>query len=182
MCPLKGAHQIENAAVALGVIEVIATKGFAVNDDEVFDGIRDVRWEGRLEVLRHAPMLLVDGAHNTAGVSALSKALKSEFSYKNLILIFGVLKDKRYRIMLKKLVPLADRLIITKPVTVRAMPVEEIVAVAQKWKNNDRIEVVENSSEALKRALSIADSDDLICVTGSLYLVGEIKRVFSEIS
>jgi dihydrofolate synthase/folylpolyglutamate synthase len=182
MCPLIGAHQIENAAVALGVIEAIATKGFAVNDDAVFAGIRDVRWEGRLEVLQHAPMLLVDGAHNAAGVSVLCKALKNEFSYKNLILIFGVLNDKDYRLMLKKLVPLAYRLIITKPGTVRAMPPEEIVPVAQKWQYNDRIEVVENSREALRRALSIADSDDLICVTGSLYLVGEIKRVFSEIS
>jgi dihydrofolate synthase/folylpolyglutamate synthase len=127
-------------------------------------------------------MLLVDGAHNAAGVSALSKALKNEFSYKNLILIFGVLNDKDFRIMLKKLVPLADRLIITKPDTVRAKPPEEIVPVAQQWQYNDRIEVVENSHEALKQALSIADSDDLVCVTGSLYLVGEIKRYFQKIS
>lgn len=180
MCPLKGRHQIENAAVALGVIESVAMKGFAVNDDAVLAGIRDVQWEGRLEVLQHAPMLVVDGAHNAAGVAALSKALKNEFSYENLILIFGVLNDKDYRVMLRKLVPLADRLIITKPDTVRAMPPEEIVPVAQKWQYNNRIEVVENSREALKRALSIADHNDLICVTGSLYLVGEIKRVFSK--
>jgi len=181
MCPLKGRHQIKNAAVALGVIEAVAMKGFSVNDDAVFAGIRDVRWAGRLEVLQHAPMLVVDGAHNAAGVSALAKALKNEFSYTRLILIFGVLNDKDYRSMLKKLVPLVDRLIITKPDTVRAMPPEEIAAVAQKWQYHDRIEVAENPHEALKRALSIAGSDDMICVTGSLYLVGEMKRIFSNI-
>jgi dihydrofolate synthase/folylpolyglutamate synthase len=182
MCPLKGRHQIENAAVALGVIEAVATKGFSVNDDAVFTGIRDVQWAGRLEVLQHAPMLVVDGAHNAAGVSALAKALKNEFSYKRLILIFGVLNDKDYRSMLKKLVPLADRLIITKPDTIRAMPPKEIAAVAQKWQYNERIELAESPHEALKRALSIAGSDDMICVTGSLYLVGEIKRIFSSIT
>lgn len=179
VCLLKGGHQIENAAVALGVMETIAMKGFAVNADAVFTGIRDVRWEGRLEVLQHAPMLIVDGAHNAGGVSALSKTLKEDFSYKKLILIFGVLNDKDHRAMLKKLGPLADRLIITRPDMERSLPPEVIVPVARHY--NNRIEVAENSHEALKRALSIADSDDLICVTGSLYLVGEIKRIFSKI-
>ncbi|MCX5842513.1 MAG: bifunctional folylpolyglutamate synthase/dihydrofolate synthase [Deltaproteobacteria bacterium] len=182
MCPLKGRHQIENAAVALGVIEAAAMKGFSVNDDAVFAGIRDVQWPGRLEILQQAPMVVVDGAHNAAGVSALAKALKNEFSYTRLILIFGVLNDKDYRSMLKKLVPLADRLIITKPDTVRAMPPQEIAAVVQKWQDNDRIELAESPQEALKRALSIAGLDDMICVTGSLYLVGEIKRIFSHIT
>jgi dihydrofolate synthase/folylpolyglutamate synthase len=182
MCPLKGRHQIENAAVALGVIETVAMKGFSVNDEDVFAGIRDVQWAGRLEILQQAPMVVVDGAHNAAGVSALAKALKNEFSYTRLILIFGVLNDKDYRSMLKKLVPLADRLIITKPDTVRAMLPQEIAAGVQKWQYNDRIELAESPHEALKRALSIAGLDDMICVTGSLYLVGEIKQIFSHIT
>lgn len=182
MCPLRGRHQIDNAAVALGVIESIATKGFAVNDDSVSAGMRDVQWKGRLEVLQHAPMIVVDGAHNTAGASALSEALKNEFSYKNLILIFGVLKDKDFRSMVKKLAPLAGRLIITKPDTERAMPPEEIAEVARTWPYADRIEVVEIPREALKRALAVADSDDMICVTGSLYLVGEIKQIVADMS
>jgi dihydrofolate synthase/folylpolyglutamate synthase len=155
-------------------------KGFEVNDDAVFAGIRDVQWEGRLEIMQYAPMVLVDGAHNEGGASALSNALKEEFSYKKLILIFGVLNDKDYRSMLKKLVPLADRLIITRPNTERAMPPEAIVPVAHPYQK--QTEVVENSHEALKRALSVADQDDLVCVTGSLYLVGEIKQLFSVIS
>jgi dihydrofolate synthase/folylpolyglutamate synthase len=177
VCPLRGRHQIENAAVALGVIEALAMKGFGVDDDAVFKGIHDVKWEGRLEVIRHSPTVLLDGAHNAGGASTLARALREEFSYKKLIFIFGVLKDKDYKAMLKKLLPLGDRLILTSPDTERAMPPEALLPVAKQYLR--RIEVVKNSREALKRALSIADQNDLICVTGSLYLIGEIKKAFS---
>ena len=177
VCPLRGRHQIENAAVALGVIEALAMKGFGVDDDAVFKGIHDVKWEGRLEVIKHSPAVLLDGAHNAGGASTLARALREEFSYKKLIFIFGVLKDKDYKAMLKKLLPLGDRLILTSPDTERAMPAEALLPVAKQYLR--RIEVVKNSREALKRALSIADQNDLICVTGSLYLIGEIKKAFS---
>jgi dihydrofolate synthase / folylpolyglutamate synthase len=180
VCPLKGRHQIENAALAIGVIESVAMKGFEVNDDAVFAGIRDVQWEGRLDIMQYAPMVLVDGAHNEGGASALSNALKEEFSYKRLILIFGVLNDKNYKGMLKKLLPLADRLIIARPENPRAVLPENIAACSQQYRTP--FEIIENSHEALKRALSVADQDDLVCVTGSLYLVGEIKQLFSVIS
>ncbi len=176
ICPLKGRHQIENAALAIGVVEYIATKGFEVNDNAVFTGIRDVRWEGRLEILQRAPMVLVDGAHNAGGATVLSKALREKFVYRKLILVFGVLKDKDYKTMLKKLVPLADLLIVTGPDTVRTLPPETIMGAARSYQK--QIETVGNSCEALKRAFSMADPDDLICVTGSLYLVGEIKQAF----
>ena len=180
VCPLKGRHQIDNAALAVGVIEYVATKGFEVEKDAVFTGIRDVRWEGRLEILRYAPMVLVDGAHNTAGASVLSNALTEEFFYKKLILIFGVLNDKDYRTMLKKLIPRANRVILTKPDSERALPPESIVPIARQY--SSQIEIIENSHEALTKAISIADRDDLICITGSLYLVGEMKRIFSGYS
>jgi dihydrofolate synthase / folylpolyglutamate synthase len=178
VCPLKGKHQIENAAVALGVLDVLAMKGFRVDYDAVSKGIHDVKWEGRLEVINHSPTVLLDGAHNAGGASTLARALREEFSYKKLIFIFGVLKDKNYKAMLKKLLPLGDRLILTSPDTERAMPPEALLPVAKKYLG--RIEVVKNSREALKRALSIANRNDLICVTGSLYLIGEIKKAFSE--
>jgi dihydrofolate synthase/folylpolyglutamate synthase len=176
VCPLKGRHQIENAALAIGVIEYMATKGFEVDDAAVFAGIRDVRWEGRLEILQYEPMVLVDGAHNAGGATVLSNALREEFTYRKLILVFGVLKDKDCKTMLKKLLPLADLVIVTGPDTVRALPPEAIMRVAESYQK--KIEVVGKSCEALKRALSMADPDDLICVTGSLYLVGEIKQAF----
>jgi dihydrofolate synthase / folylpolyglutamate synthase len=177
VCSLKGRHQIENAAVALGVIGALAMKGFRIDDDAVFKGIYDVKWEGRLEVIKHSPTILLDGAHNAGGAGALACALREEFSYKKLIFIFGVLKDKDNKAMLKKLLPLGDRLILTTPDTERAMPPEALLPVAKQYLRE--IEVVKSPREALKRALSVADKNDLICVTGSLYLIGEIKKAFS---
>jgi dihydrofolate synthase / folylpolyglutamate synthase len=178
ICPLKGRHQIENAALAIGTVESMKVKGFQVDDDAIFRGIRNTLWEGRLEVLQYEPMILVDGAHNPAGISALCRALEEDFVYRRLILIFGVLSDKDFRAMLKRIIPLVDRMIITRPKTERAMPSGEIASTLMQF-NNKNIEVIEDSLGALKRALSVADLNDLICVTGSLYLVGEIKQTLS---
>jgi dihydrofolate synthase / folylpolyglutamate synthase len=177
ICPLKGRHQLENAALAVGTVEAMRTRCFEINDDAIYAGIRNTRWEGRLGILRYEPMVLVDGAHNPAGISALCRALKTEFIYRRLILIFGVLNDKDYKTMMKKVVPMADRLIVTRPKTERAMPTGEVASVLARYSYKN-IEIVENSLDALKRALSIADINDLICITGSLYLVGEIKEAF----
>jgi dihydrofolate synthase/folylpolyglutamate synthase len=177
ICSLKGRHQIENAALAIGAVESMREKGFEMDDEAVLEGIRSTKWEGRLEILQHEPMVLIDGAHNPAGISTLCRALETEFSYKRLIFIFGVLNDKDYGSMLKRIAPLTDQLIITRPQTERATPPGEIVPVALRY-NHRNVEVIENSRDALKRALSLADLNDLICVAGSLYLVGEVKRVF----
>ncbi|MFA4915447.1 MAG: folylpolyglutamate synthase/dihydrofolate synthase family protein [Syntrophales bacterium] len=178
-CPLIGKHQMDNAALALGTLELIAARGFSVDENAIARGMQNTLWEGRLEILQHAPMLIVDGAHNPAGVSVLCRALRESFSYKNLILIFGALNDKDYRAMLKKLVFLADKLIITRPNIDRAVPPQEVAAVVKQYKN--QVEIVEKPSEALQRALAVADKEDLICATGSIYLIGEIKQVFTRI-
>ena len=177
ICPLMGRHQIENAALAIGAIESMWGKGFDIDGGTIVRGLRNTQWEGRLEILQRDPTIIVDGAHNPAGISALCGALKSEFEYKRLILIFGVLNDKDYGAMLRRIVPLADHLIITRPQTDRAMPPGKIEPVASRY-TRQGIEVIENSLDALKRAISLAGVNDLICVTGSLYLVGEIKQAF----
>jgi dihydrofolate synthase/folylpolyglutamate synthase len=179
VCPLKGRHQISNAALAIGAIESMRMKGFDIDGGTIARGIRHTRWEGRLEILQNEPLILVDGAHNPAGISALCGALKLEFEYERLILIFGVLNDKDYGSMLRRIVPLADHLIITRPQTDRAAPPGKIETVASRY-TRQKTEIVENSLDAVKRALSLADLNDLICITGSLYLVGEVKQAFRE--
>ncbi len=177
-CPLTGAHQIDNAALALGVIEMIgeAVGGrFVVPAAAVRRGLSGARWEGRLEILGLSPLVVVDGAHNLAGVAALCRALEDDFNYRKLILVFGVLGDKNYRMMAKRLFPLADRVIVTRPPCGRALAPEALLPVASKF--NDSVEVVDNPGAALQRAFLLARKDDLICVAGSLYLVGEIKKI-----
>lgn len=179
ICPLLGRHQIDNASLAIAAIESMREKGLEIDDNAIFRGIRNARWEGRLEILQYEPVVLVDGAHNPAGISSLCRALKQELVYKRLILIFGVLNDKDHVAMLKKIVPLTDYLIVTRPQTDRATPPDKIEIVASRYMRHN-VEVIEYSPDGLKRAISLANVDDLICVTGSLYLVGEIKQIFRE--
>jgi dihydrofolate synthase/folylpolyglutamate synthase len=173
-CPLAGRHQVRNAALALGVVERIGGQGFRVDGRAVSVGLKRTRWEGRLEVLQPSPMLLVDGAHNPAGVASLCGALKGGFPRRRLFLLFGVLGDKDYPAMAKKLFPLADRVFLTRPRSERALPLELLLPVARKI--HPDVEMVEKPGDALRRALSLAGREDLVLVAGSLYLVGEIKR------
>ncbi len=177
-CPLRGRHQRENAAAAIAAVEVFAGKRFPVSDRAVREGIAGARWEGRLEILQRSPLLLVDGGHNPAGISVLRRALKEEFSYRRLIVVFGVLEDKDYTSMLNMLLPLADSFIITRPVTSRAVSPEKLLPLTGSYRR--RVRVVEKSGEAVRYALNQAGKDDLVCVTGSLYLIGEVKQAFAS--
>ena len=175
LCPLAGKHQISNAALALGAVELIEDAGFRVEEAAVSEGLKRAHWEGRLEILQHSPMLLVDGAHNPAGAATLCRALQNDFPHRRLILLFGVLEDKDYRTMAKRLFPMADRVILTRPNSERALSPVELRRAAGRFHGD--IEVVENPDDALRYALSLAGEEDLVCAAGSLYLVGEVKKL-----
>jgi len=177
-CPLSGAHQIKNAALALASAELITSKGMKVDDKAMITGLANATWEGRLEILQKLPTVLVDGAHNPAGVSTLCDTLQHRSVEQRRILVFGVLRDKNYQLMLKKLLPFFDHVIFTKPKTERAVDLTLLIRIARKYVQF--AESIEDNGEALQRALLLADKDDLICVSGSLYLVGEIKKMYVE--
>ena len=141
----------------------------------MIEGLRTVQWEGRLECISHNPRIIIDGAHNPAGISTLCQALISDFSYRRLIIVLGLLHDKNYTSMLNRLVPLADTFRLTRPQEERALATEKLLSLIS-LSFDGHVEVIEDSGEALDRARSLAGDDDLICVTGSLYLVGEIKK------
>jgi len=171
---LIGRHQLENTALSFAAAESISSKGLVVGDDSLIDGARDAAWEGRLEIVSRSPQVILDGAHNPASISALARALSHELSFKKLTVVFGALNDKDFRAMLLRLAPLADRLILTGIQEERALKPEDMEVVARFY-NND-VTVARDSREAVSRALHGSAEDDLICITGSLYLIGEIKR------
>jgi dihydrofolate synthase/folylpolyglutamate synthase len=173
-CPLRGRHQIDNAALAVGAVTLLAEHGFSVQEEAIRQGLRETRWEGRLEILQKRPTVLIDGAHNPAGISSLCAALKEEFCYHRLIVIFGVLDDKDHRTMLKRLSLLADNLILTRPESGRSLDPALLLPVAGQY--HRRVVIIEKPEEALLSALAAATPEDLICVTGSLYLIGAVKR------
>jgi dihydrofolate synthase/folylpolyglutamate synthase len=173
---LRGRHQVDNAALAVGAVVLLADHGFSVTEEAIRRGLREATWEGRLEIIQERPTVLVDGAHNPAGISSLCVSLKEEFCYRRLIVIFGVLDDKDYKKMLKRLAPMSDTLILTRPESDRALPPATLLPVARQYQQ--RVGMTERLEEALRQALTAAGPDDLICITGSLYLVGAVKRLF----
>ncbi|MDD5712347.1 MAG: bifunctional folylpolyglutamate synthase/dihydrofolate synthase [Smithellaceae bacterium] len=176
-CPLPGRHQLDNAALAVAATEALNTKGFAIDQAVLARGLAATRWEGRLEVIGAHPTVVLDGAHNPAGASALRRALENwHRPYRKMILVFGVMGDKEYRPMLRSLAGLADKIVITKPATPRALPVEELLPFARQLSAG--AEAREDPVQALAYARELAREDDLICVAGSLYLVGQIKGAF----
>jgi dihydrofolate synthase/folylpolyglutamate synthase len=174
--PLPGRHQLDNAALALAAIEIAGKNGLPVADAAIRKGLAATQWPARLEVLRESPLFVLDGAHNPAGMSVLCRALKNDFHYHRLILIFGVLADKDYRGMLRKIAPLAEQIILTPLTSKRAVPVKNIYEYVQKL--GYKAVLAETVAEAMERALKLAGKDDLICATGSLYLAGEVKQAF----
>jgi dihydrofolate synthase / folylpolyglutamate synthase len=178
--PLKGDHQLANATLALAAIELCEKKGFRVHDEAIYKGLKETRWEARLEIIQDKPLFLLDGAHNPAGIEVLSRSLKNDFLFRRLILVFGALADKDYRRMLQKILPLASTIILTRIKTARAVPANDILTTVKKLGYSAI--VTEDVNHAIDRALSMAGKNDLICATGSFYLAGEVKQAFHKLA
>jgi dihydrofolate synthase/folylpolyglutamate synthase len=174
--PLRGRHQIVNAATALGALEILERWGHInLNSTDISDGLLRARWPGRLEWFSRRPPVLLDGAHNYAGIMALRSALQEEYHYKRLIIVLGIMADKDLRSMLLKLAPLADHIILTRPQYERAAEPESLKEMAGEFAA--RTELIRPARDALRSAMDMANSEDLVLVTGSLYFIGEIKEI-----
>ena len=173
---LKGFHQVINATTALGAMEVLEDLGYRVSTHAMIDGLKEVDWPGRLEMVSSSPRVILDGAHNPAGALVLKESLEKEFQYQNLILLIGIMKDKDIPSMLHLLAPLAHHIIFTKPHTDRATAPSLLKkALGQ---NGKKAEIAEDLREAIERGLSLTQEEDLLCITGSLYTVGEARAYF----
>jgi dihydrofolate synthase/folylpolyglutamate synthase len=175
-CSLLGDHQRVNAACALALLEIGALKGLKVSESAIRQGLTEVRWEGRLETVSHRPWIVLDGAHNGAAaqvlVSFLSKVLQSEPSTK-LILVVGMMRDKNHSAFLEVMNSLADHLILTQASLSRAASVQELREALSE--DSCPVEAVASPREAIQVAKKLARATDLICITGSLILVGELR-------
>lgn len=173
---LPGPHQIINAVTALGAMEVLDDLGYVVSNEAMINGLNRVEWPGRLEMVCSSPRVFLDGAHNPAGALVLKESLQKEFEYNRLILIIGIMKDKNYKFILRTLAPIADHLILTQPNIPRAASPELLQKTL--GQNEKKVEIVRGVQKAIDRGLSMASSEDLICITGSLYTVGEARAYF----
>lgn len=172
---MLGRFQGENIAIAVAVVEYLQMNGVYISDMSIIDGIAKTVNPGRMEVVGYEPIILLDGAHNPAGMQMLKKSLQEDFDYDKLIVVLGILSDKDIKSMLSKIVPLADSVIVTKSHNERACEPSELKKVVEKSGYKNEVVVKDRISDAIEHAKSIAKKNDLICITGSLFTVGEAK-------
>ena len=178
--PLLGRHQADNSAAAITAIEALKIRGVNITEKAIRVGLEKVKWTGRLEIIQTNPTLVLDGAHNPNGIKVVRDALKEIFSYRRLILVLAIFADKDYKKMIQIIVPNADLIIATKTKNPRATPPRIIAKEAAQYIDQNKISVTENIPQAINCALSNSKEDDLICITGSLYTVGEAKKYFKS--
>jgi dihydrofolate synthase/folylpolyglutamate synthase len=173
---LVGPHQASNAALAITVVNLLAEHGLIVTESDVRQGLKTVDWPGRAEKIPGGPGkpdLLLDGAHNPGAARVLAKALASH-TYRRLHMVLGIMADKDMNGIMKPLIPLADRLYLTRPVYERAAAPEVLADLARGY--NGPVEVIQKLPQAIEKARADAGPDDLVVVTGSLFTVGEARE------
>lgn len=174
---LLGDHQFMNAVTAIGLIESLRFCDIIVSSDAIRRGLKDTAWPGRLQVLRRSPHVVLDGAQNKASASALAKAVKEYFEYDNLILVLGISNDKDIKGICEELGPVSDKVILTKA----RLPRAEEPGAIKKFFNE--AETTGSVQEAMDLAQRFAGPKDLILVTGSFFVLGEVlsNEMFQEI-
>ena len=176
---LLGNYQVENASLTLAACELLKQNGVSLSLDKIREGLKTNIWPGRLETLSTHPRILVDGAHNLAAVKNLKRFLKESVEKEKLTLVIGILEDKPHKEMLRDLIPLAKKIILTKPDNQRSTPPEKLIETAKTL--SEKIVVTQNIKDAMALALKETAPDETICIAGSLYLVGEVKALLAGI-
>lgn len=171
---LLGRYQVDNACLAVAAIECLGDAGIIVSEAAIRTGLEQTCWEGRLEGVSRRPDIYLDGAHNPASARKLAAAVTDlKAGYRRLVLVIGILGDKDFRGILSELVPLADEVIVTRPEYSRAMDLASLAAEAREV--HSAVDAADTVYHAIKKAKEKAGPDDLILVTGSLYVVGEAR-------
>ena len=180
-CKLIGEHQLSNAGCAFGVAEVLNQNGFTVTEENFRSGLMNVVWPGRLELMQEHPRIILDCAKDPLAMRALKDSLTKIFKYDKLITILSISSDKQIPAMLDEIVPISNLVITTRhDVGGRALDPAELARMASKY-GKETI-VAQDIEEAIDAAIKASTKDSLICVTGSVFLVGEAReRWFPEV-
>jgi dihydrofolate synthase/folylpolyglutamate synthase len=176
--PLPGRFQVRNALTAVAAARLLAERGFPVDDDAIARGIANVRWPGRLERLADHPTIFLDGTHNPAGARELLAFWQDHFPGRRILLVYGAMRDKAVDEICGLLFPHAGTVILTAPRQSRAISADVLGEMTGHLARE--LEIVAEPAAALERALELAQSDDVIFATGSLYLVGDLRSYWSR--
>lgn len=177
---LRGRHQMENACLAIQLAESLRSRGFNIPQAAIVNGIQTARHLGRLSSHNGSRAVLLDGAHNPAAARALRDYL-DEFVTQPITLVFGAMSDKRLAEMAAILFPGVHQLILTRPNNPRAASIESLQTLAEKFIPVEKISAAPGITDAIEKARELTSPDGVICVTGSLYLVGEVNDELSRV-
>ena len=174
--PLIGQHQIENCAIAIGALEVLSETGvIKAGNEMVINALTKVKCPARIEVVSENPLVVLDTAHTVSSMKILRESIKENLSFKKLIVVIGLSEDKDIEGVLKEIACISDDLILTRTGNPREAEPEQMAVAAKRCSQNNLM-VIEDISDALREAQGIAKQDDLICITGSFFLAGKIKK------
>lgn len=180
LLPLLGEHQITNLSVAMTAIEVLNNINITnILLDSIVKSIKNVKWKGRLEVLSKNPYVVIDGAHNIQGIETLSRNIKKYFKYENLYLILGILADKDVQEMIKVIAPMAKKIYAVTPNSIRAELAEDLKREIIKY--NENCEAYDDYKEAYLTAINDANENDFVLASGSLYMIGDMRKIIREL-
>lgn len=175
---LLGTHQLLNCAAAVCAAEKLKDIGLEIEKENIVNALSNVKWKGRLEILSSNPLVIVDGAHNIDGITKLNESIHTYFKYNRIILIIGILADKQVGNMVKVIAKDAYRVITVAPNNDRAETAEDLCSIVKKCNINSEWE--KEYDKAYDKAVSYYEKGDLILVCGSLYMIGDMRRVIER--
>ncbi len=174
---MVGRHQAENLKTALATLEILRKSGAVKLDREaLYEGLKRARQPGRFEVISEDPVVIIDGAHNEAGAQALQETMAQHFAGKKILLVAGILADKEIDSIVKFLTKITDHIIVTEPDNPRKLAAEKLAEHVAEF--GVAAEAVPNVEAAVHRAKELADDYDVILFAGSLYLIGDVRRLW----
>ena len=176
--PLLGDHQLHNAAVVLAVAETLIEKGWNISRRNIYDGIRDVSWPGRFDIVCRNPLFIIDGGHNPQCLEALVKNIEDYLQGRRVIALTGVLADKDYGDMYKPVMPLIEQFVCVTPPNPRRLPAPELAEHLQNA--GAKATACEEIADGVRKAIELAGSDGVVLCFGSLYTIGDIRNALLE--
>ena len=179
--PLLGEHQAVNCTLALNMLDVLKTRGYPIDDQLAVQGLDRVNLPGRMQIINENPRILIDGAHNAASIDALMRAIGQNITYDSMVVIFACHRDKDIAGMIKRLQLGADKMIFTSTGTPRSAEPAELAAQYMEL-SGKMTQVADTLDEAMQIALRAVSREDIICITGSFYLIAQAARKYSGVS
>ena len=177
--PLLGDHQLHNASVVLSIADTLIGEGWKISEQNIYDGIRDVRWPGRFDIVCRKPLFIIDGGHNPQCIEALVKNIRDYLAGKKVIALTGVLADKDYADMYKPVMPLVNRFVCITPPNPRKLEAQQLAQYLQQA--GAQAQASESILDGVKKAMELAGEDGVVLCFGSLYSIGGIRDALKDL-